>query len=56
MIRNGLPAQFATAVAESLTAVRDGRGEQRTDTVKRIIGRSPMKFEAWAMRHQSQFR
>ena len=55
MIRNGLRPHLASAVAESLTAIRDGQGEQRTDTVKRIIGRSPMTFEAWATKHQSQF-
>ncbi|PWT72617.1 MAG: hypothetical protein C5B46_06500 [Proteobacteria bacterium] len=56
MIGNGMPARFASAVAESLKAIRDGQGEQRTDTVERIIGRSPTTFEVWAGKHRSQFR
>ncbi len=55
MKRNGLPAQLATAVGESIAAVRDGRVEHQTNTVERITGRAPMSFAQWAKRHAGEF-
>jgi uncharacterized protein YbjT (DUF2867 family) len=55
MILHGLSPHLAGAVAESLNAVREGDGEQRTDTVKRVLGRVPMTFAAWAEKHRSRF-
>ena len=55
MVRNGLPAQVAAAVAESLKAVRDGNGVQITDTVQRVTGHRPITFAEWAQGHASQF-
>ena len=56
LIRAGLPAQVATAVGQSFEAVRDGRGAQVRDTVKRVTGNQPRTFEVWAQEHASQFR
>ncbi|HEY3627610.1 MAG TPA: NAD(P)H-binding protein [Terracidiphilus sp.] len=56
MQRNGLPAQLAQAVGESIAAVRDGRAEHLTNTVERITGRKPMSFAQWAEKHAGQFR
>ena len=55
MIRDGVPAQLAGAIAESLSVIRDGEGEQRTDTVEHVLGRRPTTFEAWATKHKSLF-
>jgi uncharacterized protein YbjT (DUF2867 family) len=55
MLRNGLPPQVAGAVAQSMAAIRDGRATQMTDTVRRITGRAPRTFEAWAQEHAAQF-
>ncbi len=55
MKRNGLPAQLAEAVGESIAAVRDGRAERLTHTVERITGRKPMTFAQWAEKHAMEF-
>jgi uncharacterized protein YbjT (DUF2867 family) len=55
MLRNGLPPQVAGAVAQSMAAIRDGRATQMTDTVRRITGRPPRTFEAWAEEHAAHF-
>ena len=52
---NGLPLQLAAALGESIAVVRDGRAEDVTDSVERIIGRKPMTFAQWAQKHATQF-
>ncbi|HUE11020.1 MAG TPA: NAD(P)H-binding protein [Steroidobacteraceae bacterium] len=55
LIRMGTPAPVAAAVAKSFEAIRDGRMELVKDTVKRITGRDPRTFAAWAQEHATRF-
>ncbi len=55
LIRAGVPAQMAAAVAESFAAVRNGRIVAITDTVETVTGHKPLTFEAWARKHAAQF-
>jgi uncharacterized protein YbjT (DUF2867 family) len=55
LIRAGVPAQVAAAVGQSFEAVRDGRGAAVKDTVERVTGNQPKKFEAWARENASRF-
>ena len=55
LIRAGVPAQMAAAVAESFAAVRNGRIVAITDTVEKVTGHKPMTFEAWARKHAARF-
>ena len=55
MKRNGMPAQLAGALAESIAVVRDRRAEHLTHSFERILGRKPMTFSQWAQKHAAQF-
>jgi uncharacterized protein YbjT (DUF2867 family) len=55
LIRAGVPAQMAAAVAESFAAVRNGRVVTITDTVEKVTGHKPMTFKTWASKHAAQF-
>jgi uncharacterized protein YbjT (DUF2867 family) len=55
LIRAGVPAQIAAAVAESFAAVRNGRIVAITDTVQKVTGHRPITFEAWARKHAGRF-
>lgn len=55
LIRAGVPAQMAAAVAESFAAVRNGRIVAITDTVEKVTGHKPMTFETWARKHAARF-
>jgi len=55
LIRMGTPAPVAAAVAKSFEAIREGRMELVKDTVKRITGRDPRTFAAWAQEHATRF-
>jgi uncharacterized protein YbjT (DUF2867 family) len=55
LIRAGVPAQVAAAVGQSFEAIRDGRAMEIKDTVKRVTGKQPKTFEAWARDHASRF-
>jgi uncharacterized protein YbjT (DUF2867 family) len=55
LIRAGLPAQVAAAVAESYQAVRNGGVVPVKDAVEKVTGHKPMTFEAWARRHAARF-
>ena len=55
MIRAGLPAPVAAAVAQSFAAIRDGRMAIVKDTVKQVTGKQPRTFESWAQEHASRF-
>ena len=54
-IRAGFPAPIAAAVGQSFGSVREGRVAVTTDTVARVTGKSPEKFESWAREHLSRF-
>ena len=55
LLRAGIPAEMATAVAQSFEAVRDGQAMVVTDTVEKVTGRQPKTFKAWACEHASVF-
>jgi uncharacterized protein YbjT (DUF2867 family) len=55
LIRAGLPAAVATAVAQSFAAIRDGRMAMVKDTVKQVTGKQPRTFQSWAQEHASRF-
>jgi uncharacterized protein YbjT (DUF2867 family) len=55
MLRAGLPAPVATAVAQSFAAIRDGRMAIVKDTVKQVTGKQPRTFQSWAQQHASRF-
>ena len=51
MVATGIPEGIARGVAQSLEAVRDGRGRAMTQTVERITGAAPRSFHEWARTH-----
>jgi uncharacterized protein YbjT (DUF2867 family) len=55
MLRAGLPAPVATAVAQSFAAIRDGRMAIVKDTVKQVTGKQPRTFQSWAQEYASRF-
>ena len=52
---SGIPEPIARGVAQSLEAVRDGRGRAMTATVERVTGVTPRSFEAWARANVASF-
>lgn len=55
MVATGMPEPVARGVAQSLQAVREGRGSAMTQTVARITGSAPHSFEAWARANAARF-
>jgi uncharacterized protein YbjT (DUF2867 family) len=55
LLRAGLPAPVATAVAQSFEAIREGRGAIVKDTVGKVTGRPPRTFQSWAKEHAPRF-
>jgi uncharacterized protein YbjT (DUF2867 family) len=55
MVRSGLPPKIAEAVGQSLEFVRNGHSVAVLDTVRQITGRTPMNYEAWAVKHAARF-
>ncbi len=55
LIRAGVPAQMAAAVAESFAAVRNGRIVAIRNIVEKATGHRPMTFESWARKHAARF-
>ncbi len=55
LLRNGVPAPMANAVAESFAAVRDGHAARATDAVAKVLGRPPTTFAEWAGRNAAAF-
>jgi uncharacterized protein YbjT (DUF2867 family) len=55
LLRAGLPAPVAAAVAQSFEAIRDGRMAIIKDTVRKVTGRHPRTFQSWAKEHAPQF-
>ena len=55
LIRAGLPAPVAAAVAQSFAAIREGRMAMVKDTVKQVTGRPPRTFQSWAQEYASRF-
>jgi uncharacterized protein YbjT (DUF2867 family) len=55
LVKNGIPPHVARAVAESFTAIREGRAGAVTGTVERVTGRKPRSFESWVREHAARF-
>lgn len=55
MVATGIPEGIARGVAQSLEAVRDGRGRAMTQTVERITGAQPRSFDVWARANAARF-
>lgn len=56
MMRDGLPAHVAAAVAQSYEAVRNGHAAtMMTGTVESVTGRPPKTFAAWARENAARF-
>ena len=55
LLRIGLPARVAEAVAQSFALIRDGRMAIVQDTVKRVTGKQPRSFQSWAQEYASRF-
>lgn len=56
LARFGLPQPIAASVVRAYEAVKAGRAASMTDTVERVLGRQPMRFEQWLRRHVDRFR
>lgn len=52
---SGIPEAIARGVAQSLEAVRDGRGRAMTPTVERITGALPRSFDSWVRGNAASF-
>jgi uncharacterized protein YbjT (DUF2867 family) len=55
LLRAGLPAPVAKAVAQSFEAIRDGRAAVVKNTVKQVTGKQPRTFQSWAQEHAVRF-
>jgi uncharacterized protein YbjT (DUF2867 family) len=55
LLRAGLPAPVAAAVAQSFEAIRDGQMAMVKDTVEQVTGKQPRTYETWAKEHAPQF-
>jgi uncharacterized protein YbjT (DUF2867 family) len=55
LLRAGLPAPVATAVAQSFEAIRDGRMAVVKNTVTQVTGKQPRSFQSWAQEHAARF-
>ena len=52
----GMPEEFAAAVREGTTALRNGVASKLSDDVERVLGRKPRTFAAWVDEHIASFR
>ena len=55
LLRAGLPAPAAKAVAQSFELIRDGRAAVVKNTVKQVTGKQPRTFQSWAQEHAIRF-
>jgi uncharacterized protein YbjT (DUF2867 family) len=55
LLRAGLPAPVAKAVAQSFELIRDGRAAVVKNTVKQVTGKQPRTFQSWAQEHAIRF-
>ncbi|MGG1947846.1 NAD(P)H-binding protein [Trinickia sp. NRRL B-1857] len=52
----GVPQQVAASIVKSYASVREGRSAVTSETVERILGRKPLRFEQWVKMHADRFR
>lgn len=55
MLQSGMNRELVDALVEMFTAVREGGGAFRTDTVQQVTGRPPRSFELWCREHIAAF-
>jgi (4-alkanoyl-5-oxo-2,5-dihydrofuran-3-yl)methyl phosphate reductase len=55
LLRAGLPAPVAKAVAQSFELIREGRAAVVKNTVKQVTGKQPRTFQSWAQEHAIRF-
>ena len=51
----GIPAPIAASIVKAYESVRNGGSVMATDTVERVTGRRPMRFDEWARAHVEHF-
>jgi uncharacterized protein YbjT (DUF2867 family) len=56
MLQSGMDKALVNALMEMLASLRRNEGAIMTDTVRRILGRSPRAFETWCAKHAGAFR
>jgi uncharacterized protein YbjT (DUF2867 family) len=56
LARFGLPQPVAASVVRAYEAVKAGRAATMSDTVERLLGRQPMRFEQWLAQHVDRFK
>jgi uncharacterized protein YbjT (DUF2867 family) len=56
LARFGLPQPVAASVVRAYEAVKAGRAATMSDTVERVLGRKPMRFEQWLRQHVDRFK
>jgi uncharacterized protein YbjT (DUF2867 family) len=56
LARAGIPHPIAASIVKSYESVREGRGATVSDTVERLLGRKPLRFEQWLKMHIDAFR
>lgn len=56
MRKGGLPEVVVGQLVETLTAVREGKADYKTDAVERVTGRRPRPFADWCLEHAADFR
>ena len=56
LTRAGVPQPIAASIVKSYEAVKEGRAATKTDTVERLLGRQPLRFEQWLDLHIDRFK
>jgi len=56
LARVGLAQPIAASVVKAYEEVKAGRAATTTDTVERLLGRKPMRFEQWVGKHIDRFK
>jgi uncharacterized protein YbjT (DUF2867 family) len=56
MLQSGMDKVLVNALMEMMASLRKNEGAIVTDTVEKVLGRSPRTFEAWCREHADAFR
>ncbi len=55
MLAAGAAREFAEAVFEGISFLRDGKAAVLSDDVEAVLGRKPLRFEAWVRDNLAAF-
>jgi uncharacterized protein YbjT (DUF2867 family) len=55
MLKSGMDKALVNALMEMLASLRRNEGAVVTDTVQRVTGHLPIRFEAWCRKHMEAF-